>query len=259
MTYALAKKKGAREWERGNEWFSFPRSFRCEDFRRGRRRWTTQRGEIWARMRRATGDGWRRQRERDRRDAESARLRRSALARHRRSLSHARGSEHSVLGTRPRAIANPGTGGRDGTRDPCRDLDDSRRATRISGHVAGCVASALPGALVREHGLRKHLRAPALHTKKMACYEITSMTTMSSPVRLASLIDRVQSSALLAAAARVPLTFTTREIDTVIDTRETRRRDSYHLSWQLMISFLKIAHISYEDFRSIIKKGLRAI
>lgn len=52
-----------------------------------------------------------------------------------------------------------------------------------------------------ENTMRKFfLLNPALYTQrkwwKMACYEITSMTTMSSPVLFASFIDRVQSSAL---------------------------------------------------------------
>lgn len=233
MTYALAKKKGAKERERGNEGLSSPRPFSgARGFRRGRRRWTTQRGEI--------------------------REPRDIRARVRLATEAAPPSEiRRVASRNPLSTATDGachTQGAQDTRCSGHGRERSRTrgragATARAVHVAisatpgarrefrGTSWGALPGALVREHGLWKHLRAPALHTKKMACYEITSMTTMSSPVRLASLIDRVQSSALLAAAARVPLT-SERSIRLSILERDTRRRDSYELSRQFMISFL---------------------
>jgi len=102
--------------------------------------------------------------------------------------------------------------------------------TRIRGNVRG-VAGTLPGALVKEHGLRKHLRAPALRTKKMACYEITSMTTMSSPVRLASFIDRVQSSAFTRGGGARPLTFERSIRRDASIARETRWRARRTRDW----------------------------
>lgn len=67
----------------------------------------------------------------------------------------------------------------------------SIRATRPSGRGRGRSARRARARYLGGHSSgntawRKHLRAPALRTKKMACYEITSMTTVSSPVLASS-------------------------------------------------------------------------